>query len=212
MRPHEIRAVRLHQQAVKRALDLFESCPDYPSVQVQIQPAMRSVDQNTRDPNKTDKQRRALLLKHFKIRAKAFVQLVSDMPSQKAFITLLEDWVDSAWLRYAGYPIYDYINSGNEQVQAFLDVYEDWKSEGFKRLAIIQRGMEDKKPAGRSKKYKMIDQELQRMTNSPPTSPTDTSKAAAPRKIQLQQTSPTTNVTAPQSGSPLDAEESLLPT
>ncbi len=139
MTPNDRRILRQRQQLMSKALTFFAERPEeFARVQVEIDEAMSSVDQNTRDPNKTNEQRLELLLQHLDIQARAYVQLVSNIPSQNAFITLLQDLVFSTWLSYAGYPIDGFLGSNNEQVNAVLRRAAYWRAEGYKRVAPPQ--------------------------------------------------------------------------
>lgn len=140
LNPYERRIVqgeRLRQRAVDRALRLLKkSCPDYPSVQIQLYQLTDGL--NTRDPTKTDEQRLALLVYLFNVRAETHLCLVSDTETQDAYIVLLGDWVARAWHEYAGYGLARAIKSGDDpQVEALMSRYRHWKNEGYLRLQML---------------------------------------------------------------------------
>jgi hypothetical protein len=99
MNPYERRiaqAERLRKRTVSQALSLLESCTEYPTARARFYEERSTIDQNTRNPERTDQERLDLLLRIFDIRAKAYLGLVSNLPLQKAYLPRLTSGVRTA--------------------------------------------------------------------------------------------------------------------
>ena len=130
--PSDSQAAESTNGAFQDAIALFEAHADYPSVQIEIHEAMAKMPRS-RPLENAERLRSAS--ECFDIYAHAFLRLVSDMPSQNAFIALLNEWADFTWFNYAGYGIEGVLQSGHPDVEMILERARHWKNEGYKRLA-----------------------------------------------------------------------------
>jgi len=138
MTPQDQDAQHLQQDSLKKAKDLFESLPGFAAAMVRLYEALRTVNQrDLRNPAKSQEERFASTCRAFDAHAAAYLELVSDMETQKAFVTVLEDLIEWAWVEYAGCSIAPFVRSGNPDVETVLERYLYWKNEGYRKLAEL---------------------------------------------------------------------------
>ncbi len=137
MTPNARRALRARQLAVKSAVDKLKNNPRFPAAQVQILASSNSL----RSGLTPDQQlwataaRLEVVIRQLDIRAAAYLDLVEDMPSQEAFITVLEELGRQAWEEYIGFPP-EVVTPipGEKQVDTIRLRLAHWIGEGYKRL------------------------------------------------------------------------------
>jgi hypothetical protein len=128
------------EKAVADAIKLFESHPDFSRVQVRMRERFEEATHNLSADASAfgSKARLQYVLSLFDIRAEAFWELVSDMPTQNAFMLVLESLERVAWQGYTGWPP-EICRPGSAQSESDMIVIharvQQWTKEGYKRLA-----------------------------------------------------------------------------
>ncbi len=81
------------------------------------------------------------VLRQLDVRASAYLELVDDMPSQEAFMTVLNELERQSWAEYSGYPP-EMIEPvpGDPQFHAIRQRLGHWLGEGYRRLMPAAAG------------------------------------------------------------------------
>jgi hypothetical protein len=125
---------------IEAAIKLFESHPDFPRVQVRMRERLEEAAHHLSADASAfgSKARLQYVLSLFDIRAGAFWELVSDMPTQNAFILVLGSSERAAWEEYTGWPI-EVARPASAESEADMTAIHarvrHWTTEGYKRLA-----------------------------------------------------------------------------
>ncbi len=129
-----------------RAIRLLELQNGFPGAQVWMRDRMDEVEQGrTAEASYFGTKARAeLVFKLFEIRAKAFVELVSSIHLQNAFMVVLENAAREAWREYAGGYI-EFLQPASDEaysvMKAIHKMMHRWIGEGYRRLEL--RGKSD---------------------------------------------------------------------
>src|ERR1035437_8086595 len=144
MTPNERRAARARRQDLKRAVDVQKRHPGFPAAQVQILERTKELEGGlTEDQTRwCSPARLETVLRLLDIRAAAYLQLVIDMESQEAFMTVLNELGRQAWLELTGHPI-EVLHPlpGDKQLHAINQRIGHWLGEGYKRLLPSAAGL-----------------------------------------------------------------------
>ncbi len=139
-------------RAVEEAIRLFESHPDFARAQVRMRERMEEAARDApADAGAYGTQARLeYVLLRLDIRAEALLELVSDIHTQNAFMTILEYLERSALQEYTGFPpeglkpVSAEAHSHGETIHAKV---QRWTEEGYKRLAFPKAPPEPKAEA-----------------------------------------------------------------
>lgn len=145
------------QKRITEALAVLEKHPDYPSVFVLVHDQQAELKRKMPEAakNRLTPERLEHVIALFDIRGAAYVRLVSDLESQKAFADLIDDWFHTCWFMFSETEIDSLIGivpfeAERHGVQIQVDrVWErakHWTAEGYRRLAPSKMG---NKPARR---------------------------------------------------------------
>jgi len=142
MLPFQVEKNRQRQQAVQAAIRRMESNPDYPIVRIQIYEEVSKLGEISDEAcQRGTDARLAFVLLHFEIDAEAHLRLVTDMASQKDYITLLDDWTRKTWEKFTCCP-FDFLpplgDTGLSRWKCILDRAAHWVNEGNKRLVSLR--------------------------------------------------------------------------
>lgn len=127
------------------AIRLLESRPDFPRMQVQMRHRLEETQRNA--PAEAcafgSRARLEYALRRFDVRAQAFLELVSDVETQNAFMTILDSCVQAAYLEHVGAPR-EVLGPASIQAESSLDsIYANlqrWIKTGYQRLADLAKG------------------------------------------------------------------------
>jgi hypothetical protein len=137
MTPHERRAIRARRAALDGAVSVLKKHPRFPAAQVQILARSKELMDGLTEQEKqwATSARIAVVLRQLDVRAEAYLDLVDDMKSQEAFMTVLNNLGIQAWGEYTGYdPELVQPIAGDPQVDAIRQRVAHWVGEGYKRL------------------------------------------------------------------------------
>jgi len=140
MTQFERRALRARQQRLDRAIEVLKHHPQFPATQVHI---LESTKVAMAALTETEKQmgtaaRLEAVLRLLDMRARDYVELVTSMESQEAFMIVLGELGRQAWKEYTGFHI-EMLQpaAGDTQYQTIQCRLSDWIGEGYKRLVPI---------------------------------------------------------------------------
>jgi hypothetical protein len=147
MTPYDRRVERARILRVREAIALLEKNPAYPSAIVQIGDKSKQLGDSISEEAKCfgSQARMEYLVKMFDISAQAFLRLVSDLETQKAFTALLDDCFRQAWERYIGYP-FDNVPPIGDAARPIEQRVRYWALEGLRRLDTSRRVPEPSNP------------------------------------------------------------------
>ncbi len=129
------------------ALRVLESHPDFPRVQVRMRDRLREAERKAPAEARGYGSRARLeyVLQLFDIRSEAFLELVSDIRMQNAYVVVLESFVFVAWEEFGGRPL-EVVRLPSDQTEANLQSIhagvQRWVGEGYKRLELLGRAAE----------------------------------------------------------------------
>jgi hypothetical protein len=97
-------AERLRRTALNNAIELLKVNRSFPAAQVKIHEQTKAVMLNLsgQEPDFRTEARMELALGIFDIRSNAYLELVTDMNSQEAFMAILGEFARKAWEQYTG--------------------------------------------------------------------------------------------------------------
>src|SRR5580700_10135526 len=137
MTPNERRAARSRRQDLERAVNIQKRHPDFPAAQVRILERTKELQAGLTEGQIRwyTPDRMEAVLRLLDIRAAAYLQLVTDMESQEAFMTVLSELCRHAWLEFTGHPI-EVLQPlpGDRQLNILNERVGHWLGEGYKRL------------------------------------------------------------------------------
>src|ERR1700681_1307465 len=95
-------AEHLRREAVAKAFTLFEQNPELAGALVQIHDQQQELERGISDEAKErlSEARLEHFLKVLDIRGQALLRLVTDLESQKAYITVMDDFVHGVWFHF----------------------------------------------------------------------------------------------------------------
>ncbi len=136
------RAARLRQRAVENAIGILKVHPDFPSAQVKILTCAEEVTSNLSAQGRaffTDA-RMDYAVRLLDIRAEAYLSLITDLRSQEAYMTILDEFWRGAWREYTGFPI-DILEpaNGNANLETIFQRARYWTIESYKVLQSLER-------------------------------------------------------------------------
>jgi len=126
----------MQRERTVSAIQVVKSNPRFPSAEVQIHDRVTELTQRTppeRIPEGTP-ERLTFAVSLLDIRAEAYVELVTDMSSQDAFVVLMIEFKLRSGEAYSGFPRALLVESLPELEQRF----NHWVTEGYRRLASLQ--------------------------------------------------------------------------
>jgi hypothetical protein len=142
------RAQRLKLQKLKKVFALLEQNVEFPNVRVRIYDRERElVETRSEEATKLHSESRMeYVLKFVNIRGEAYLQLVNDLKSQKAFEILMNDLVPWAWEQFSGFPIdiLPPLRPGTKESQhhtnanRIIKMAHHWIMEGYRRLDSLK--------------------------------------------------------------------------
>jgi hypothetical protein len=155
-RAMERRAERLRRQRGAEAVKLMEKNPEFPSVQIQIHDKDREVERGMPDGanQRLSEPRLVHLLKFLDIRGEAYLRLVTDLESEKAFMAIMEDFVRATWWQFSGVPIesipptspFAEPHPTQSQRDRVLTAGRYWVTEGYRRIAPLPKDKTEDQP------------------------------------------------------------------
>ena len=122
------------------ALSLLEMHVDFPRVQVQmLERLSESEARATKEAAVLGSPARlVLVLERYDIRAHAYLQLVTEVAMQNAYMTMLQRFEDAAWQELTGFPL-QYLRPVSGQTHADLESIrartKRWTYAGYQQLA-----------------------------------------------------------------------------
>jgi hypothetical protein len=127
------------QKAAEEAVRLFESKPEFVRIALHVRQNLEEIDKQ-HPPEAgvfATEPRLKLVMERFEIRAKAFLELVSDLDTQNAFIAILRSISVGSFEEYTGFPEGQLIPVGMEKkrVDALRQLVPKWEKAGYERLA-----------------------------------------------------------------------------
>jgi len=135
-----IEATPHRDKPLEDAIRLLESHPDFARVQVQMRDRLEGADRNAAAETRAYGSRARLehVLLRFDIRAGAFLELVSDIDMQNAYMDFLPNFVCVAWEEHTGAPP-DVMRPASDQAEGdFCSIHTRmavWVKAGYQRLA-----------------------------------------------------------------------------
>ena len=122
-----------------KALRHLESHADFPRIQVQMRDRLQEAERNAPAAARVygSQARLKYVLQRFDIRAQTWLELVSDIAMQNAFMAIVESFVPMAWAEYTGaslevlHPVSAEAEANLESIHARVP---HWIGEGYKRL------------------------------------------------------------------------------
>jgi hypothetical protein len=99
MTPRQRRAAQVHQQALNRAIEILKQNPRFPAVQVQVLNGDKQLMEGLTEEEKCwgTAARLEVVLRQLDSRSVAYLDLVGNMKSQEAFMTVLNELGLKAW-------------------------------------------------------------------------------------------------------------------
>ena len=122
------------------AIRLLEANPDFPRAQLRMRERLEEAQRNAPDEARFDgtKARLEYVLQRFTIRAQAFLELVTDIHMQNAYMVVLEHFVSVAWEEYTGRPpelVRPTSDQAEEDFCSITTLMAEWVKVGYQRLA-----------------------------------------------------------------------------
>ncbi len=122
------------QKAAEEAVRLFESKPEFVRIALRMRQNLEEIDKQ-HPPEAgvfATEPRLKLVMERFEIRAKAFLELVSDLDTQNAFIAILRSISVGSFEEYTGFPEGQLIPVGMEtkRVDALRQLVPKWEKAG----------------------------------------------------------------------------------
>ena len=127
--------------AVSPAVRLFELDPHFPRIQVKMREQMEAATEDLPPGTRAfgTIARLEYVLRLFDIRAEAFLELVSNITTQNAFMVLLESFARVSWLEYIGSPN---VQPLSDELKVNLttnrEKIQQWTYKGYKRLESLR--------------------------------------------------------------------------
>jgi hypothetical protein len=123
----------------EEAIKLLESQPEFARVELRMRKSLEELGKRL-SPEATrfgTQARLKYVIERNEIRAKAFLELVSDINTQNAYIALLRCIVRAGFQEYTGFPMEGSRPVGQEcqRVEALLQLVPKWEKAGYERLA-----------------------------------------------------------------------------
>jgi len=128
-------------KSVEEAIRLLESHPDFRRVQVLTRDRLREAEWKAPVEARVygSRARLGYILNRFDIRSEAFLELVSDIAMQDAYMVVVEQLVREAWEEHTGLPP-EQLRPASEQTEEDARAIEAhktlWVTAGYKRLAF----------------------------------------------------------------------------
>jgi hypothetical protein len=132
-------------KATEDAVRLFELCPDFPRVVARMLERLEEAARNSPPEARAFGSKAGIqyVLSRFDIRAESFLELVSDIKLQNAFMVVLNHFKRIAWEEYSGGPI-EIIRPASAQAYADLEAIQAKVQpricEGYERLEFLRNG------------------------------------------------------------------------
>jgi hypothetical protein len=149
--PTNIRAkIQARQQKRRKAHALIESLDGYAAARVQIHERAEAALRQLGTPVARTEELLGYTLGTLRINAEAIVELIFNIGSQRAYVTVLEEWADWAWAVYTGtspdlYPPVPAIGPLQPAGDAIAREVRHWTNEGFRRIVKSQQAKRDTK-------------------------------------------------------------------
>lgn len=142
--PSLVKVAARRDRAVGEAIRLFESHADFARAQVRMRERMEEAarDRPVESRAYGTKARLEYVLCLLDIRAEAFLELVSDIHTQNAFMTFLESLERTAWQEHTGYPpevLQPASAETDSHAQTIHAKVQRWTYEGYKRLESFSK-------------------------------------------------------------------------
>jgi hypothetical protein len=127
-------------KSVEEAIRLLESHPDFRRVQVLTRDRLQEAEMKVLVEARVygSRARLGYILKRFDIRSEAFLELISDIAMQNAYMVVVEHLVREAWEEHTGLPP-EQLRPASEETEEDARAIEArktlWVTAGYKRLA-----------------------------------------------------------------------------
>ena len=125
-------------------MNLLKAHPNFPRVQVQIHEQTNAAmgDLSGQEPAFGTDGQMELALRIFEIRSSAYLELVTEIKSQEAYMTILGEFARAAWEQYTGYAFQllpPYGATGQTAWTRINARLSHWTHEGYRVLSSVSR-------------------------------------------------------------------------
>jgi hypothetical protein len=140
----------LRHETLTKAVALFEQNPEYPGALVQISDTDQEIEARKPDEAKErlSEARLEHLMKFIDVRGKAYLRLVTDLESAKAFTAIMDDFARATWWQLSGgvpieaiAPTSPFAEPIPTQLQRdrIVRAAHHWVMEGYRRLESLRK-------------------------------------------------------------------------